>query len=53
MSSRASPESRSLMVLRARGDMSSLARFEGRPQDLSPKARYNLLLGKLFPNLYG
>lgn len=35
------------------GDMSSLARFEGRPQDLSPKARYNMMLGKLFPNLYG
>lgn len=35
------------------GDRSSLARFEGRPQDLSPKARYNITLGKLFPNLYG
>jgi len=30
----------------------ALARFQGRPQDLSPKARYHLMLGKLFPNTY-
>ncbi|EGG06764.1 uncharacterized protein MELLADRAFT_28382, partial [Melampsora larici-populina 98AG31] len=30
----------------------SLARFQGRPQDLSPKARYHMLLGRIFPSLY-
>lgn len=34
------------------GDRSTLASFEGRPQDLSPKARYNLMLAKIFPNSY-
>jgi hypothetical protein len=34
------------------GDRSMLARFEGRPQDLSPKARYHLMMGKFFPNTY-
>lgn len=29
-----------------------LAKFEGRPQDLSPKARFHLFLGRLFPNTY-
>ena len=29
-----------------------LARFEGRPQDLSPKARFHIALAKLFPNAY-
>lgn len=29
-----------------------LTKFEGRPQDLSPKARFHLLLGGLFPNIY-
>ncbi|GAA5825563.1 hypothetical protein JCM11251_000285 [Rhodosporidiobolus azoricus] len=35
------------------GDRSSLASFQGRPQELSPKARYHLAMGKLFPNYYG
>ncbi|KAG0144792.1 hypothetical protein CROQUDRAFT_659468 [Cronartium quercuum f. sp. fusiforme G11] len=30
----------------------SLARFQGRPQDLSPKARFHMLLGRIFPNVY-
>ncbi|CAH7686862.1 cytochrome c/c1 heme-lyase [Phakopsora pachyrhizi] len=30
----------------------SLARFRGRPDDLSPKARYHILLGRLFPWIY-
>ena len=34
------------------GDRSSLAKFEGRPKDLSPKARYHLVLGTLFPSRY-
>lgn len=34
------------------GDRSQLARFEGRPSDLSPKARYHLALGYLFPSQY-
>ncbi|GAA5903764.1 hypothetical protein JCM8208_006571 [Rhodotorula glutinis] len=34
------------------GDRSSLAAFTGRPQDLSPKARYHLFMAKLFPNSY-
>lgn len=29
-----------------------LASFSGRPQDLSPKARYHLFMGKWFPNTY-
>lgn len=29
-----------------------LARFAGRPDSLSPKARYHLLMGKLFPETY-
>jgi len=29
-----------------------LARFEGRPSDLSPKARLHLFLGKVFPTAY-
>ncbi|GAA5970756.1 hypothetical protein JCM11641_004441 [Rhodosporidiobolus odoratus] len=35
------------------GDRSSLSSFTGRPQELSPKARYHLMMGKLFPNYYG
>ncbi|GAA5955396.1 hypothetical protein JCM21900_005362 [Sporobolomyces salmonicolor] len=34
------------------GDRSSLASFQGRPQELSPKARYHLFMGKIMPNLY-
>ncbi|KAK4051248.1 holocytochrome c synthase [Microbotryomycetes sp. JL201] len=34
------------------GDRSMLASFSGRPKDLSPKARYHLFMGKLFPNSY-
>lgn len=34
------------------GDRSSLASFQGRPQELSPKARYHLLMGKIMPSLY-
>ncbi|BGP39711.1 holocytochrome c synthase [Rhodotorula kratochvilovae] len=34
------------------GDRSSLASFTGRPQELSPKARYHLFMAKLFPNSY-
>lgn len=34
------------------GDRSSLAAFTGRPQELSPKARYHLFMAKLFPNTY-
>ncbi|MBW0482414.1 hypothetical protein O181_022129 [Austropuccinia psidii MF-1] len=30
----------------------SLAKFQGRPNDLSPKARFHLLLGRLFPSTY-
>ena len=29
-----------------------LAKFEGKPQDLSPKARFHLLLGSIFPDTY-
>lgn len=29
-----------------------LASFQGRPQELSPKARYHLMMAKLFPNSY-
>jgi len=29
-----------------------LARFSGRPNDLSPKARYHMLLAKFFPHAY-
>jgi Cytochrome c/c1 heme lyase len=29
-----------------------LVRFQGRPNDLSPKARYHLFLAKLFPESY-
>ena len=35
------------------GDRSSLARFEGRPKDLSPKARYHLFLGTILPSRFG
>lgn len=38
--------------LRTPGEKIELSRFEGRPQDLSPKARFHLMLGKLFPNSY-
>ena len=34
------------------GDRSMLASFQGRPQELSPKARYHLMMAKLFPNYY-
>ena len=34
------------------GERIELARFEGRPQDLSPRARWHLWLGSLFPNTY-
>ncbi|GAA5870658.1 hypothetical protein JCM3774_001718 [Rhodotorula dairenensis] len=34
------------------GDRSMLASFQGRPQELSPKARYHLAMAKLFPNYY-
>ncbi|GAA6012304.1 hypothetical protein JCM11491_007087 [Sporobolomyces phaffii] len=34
------------------GDRSSLASFQGRPQELSPKARYHLFMGKILPNYY-
>lgn len=34
------------------GDRSMLASFQGRPQELSPKARYHLTMAKLFPNYY-
>ncbi|POW15251.1 hypothetical protein PSTT_02190 [Puccinia striiformis] len=30
----------------------SLVKFQGRPNELSPKARFNILLSKIFPNLY-
>lgn len=35
-----------------RGDRSMLASFSGRPQDISPKARYHMWMGKFFPNTY-
>ncbi|KAM0748311.1 cytochrome c and c1 heme-lyase [Meredithblackwellia eburnea MCA 4105] len=35
------------------GDRSSLAKFEGRPKELSPKARYHLFMGTIFPSRYG
>lgn len=35
-----------------RGERSMLASFQGRPQELSPKARYHLMMAKLFPNYY-
>ncbi|GAA5940202.1 holocytochrome c synthase CYC3 [Sporobolomyces koalae] len=35
------------------GDRSSLASFQGRPQELSPKARYHLFMGSILPSLYG
>lgn len=34
------------------GDRSMLASFSGRPQDISPKARYHMWMGKFFPNTY-
>ena len=34
------------------GDRSSLASFQGRPQELSPKPRFHLLIGKVLPNYY-
>ncbi|GAA5904497.1 uncharacterized protein JCM6883_006511 [Sporobolomyces salmoneus] len=34
------------------GAQSSLASFQGRPQELSPKARYHLFMGKILPNYY-
>ncbi|GAA5997762.1 uncharacterized protein JCM10292_006795 [Rhodotorula paludigena] len=34
------------------GDRSSLAAFTGRPQELSPKARYHLFMSRIFPNTY-
>lgn len=34
------------------GSLSSLASFQGRPQELSPKARYHLWMGKILPNFY-
>lgn len=36
----------------AGGDRSSLASFQGRPQELSPKARFHLFMGQILPNLY-
>lgn len=30
----------------------SLVKFQGRPQDLSPKARFHILLSNIFPSLY-
>ncbi|KAA1100231.1 holocytochrome c synthase [Puccinia graminis f. sp. tritici] len=30
----------------------SLVKFQGRPHELSPKARFNILLSMIFPNLY-
>lgn len=38
--------------MRTPGERIELARFEGRPQDLSPKARFHLLLGSIFSNTY-
>ncbi|KAL8279000.1 hypothetical protein RQP46_008669 [Phenoliferia psychrophenolica] len=35
------------------GDRSSLASFQGRPQELSPKARYHLFLGAILPSRFG
>jgi cytochrome c heme-lyase len=29
-----------------------LSKFEGRPQDLSPKARFHLILASIFPDSY-
>ncbi|GAA95984.1 uncharacterized protein L969DRAFT_96719 [Mixia osmundae IAM 14324] len=37
---------------RQTGEQVQLAHFTGRPQDLSPKARIHLYLGKLFPETY-
>ncbi|KAE8543643.1 hypothetical protein D1P53_000358 [Cryptococcus gattii VGV] len=34
------------------GDQSQLARFQGRPGELSPKARFHLWAGKLFPSKF-
>ncbi|WVQ81291.1 hypothetical protein IAT38_003414 [Cryptococcus sp. DSM 104549] len=34
------------------GDKSQLERFQGRPGDLSPKARFHLWAGKLFPEKF-
>jgi cytochrome c heme-lyase len=34
------------------GEHAMLARFQGRPGDLSPRARFNLFRGKLFPSKY-
>jgi cytochrome c heme-lyase len=39
-------------VLYSGMELVQLARFQGRPEDLSPKARYHLFLSKLFPNTY-
>lgn len=38
--------------MRTPGERIELARFEGRPDDLSPKARFHLLLGSIFSNTY-
>lgn len=34
------------------GDQSQLSRFQGRPGELSPKARFHLWAGKLFPSKF-
>jgi len=37
---------------RNQGQTPELARFEGRPDDLSPKARWHILLSKILPDRY-
>lgn len=52
LNERAWDEVRRWEDMRNPGERIQLARFEGRPQDLSPKARFHLLLGSIFSNTY-
>jgi cytochrome c heme-lyase len=52
LNERAWDEVRRWEDMRTPGERIELARFEGRPQDLSPKARFHLLLGNIFSNTY-
>jgi cytochrome c heme-lyase len=52
LNERAWDEVRRWEDMRNPGERIELSKFEGRPQDLSPKARLHLMLGRIFPNTY-
>ncbi|KAH8914209.1 cytochrome c and c1 heme-lyase [Atractiella rhizophila] len=52
LNERAWLEVRKWEVRHPHGELSQLAKFEGRPGDLSPKARWHLFMGSLFPSRY-